>query len=266
MQCAAGLTVREKWRSKTHAGGGKEPNWNDKHSFNVVEGDDRLNVQVYDEDSGKDDLIGSVSIDLNTLFQRGTRDEFFPLTTSTGKNAGEIRVVLQFQPQGSAASSGAPISNPYNTPAATAPSPGAPPAGYGAPPANYGAPPTGAPPPGYGAPPPGYGAPPPGYGAPPPGYGAAPPGYNIMQQAPPPGYGAPYGVVRPGVYGGQMQMGMAAGYPPIPGAIGVMKHGKFKHGKLKQKGGLLSIEFFWCPTNLTRVSQVSKRPNLRREK
>jgi len=120
--------------------------------------------------------------------------------------------------------------------------------------------------PGYGAPPAGYGAPPPGYGAPPPGYGAAPPGYNIMQQAPPPGYGAPYGVVRPGVYGGQMQMGMAAGYPPIPGAIGVMKHGKFKHGKLKQKGGLLSIEFFWCPTNLTRVSQVSKRPNLRREK
>jgi hypothetical protein len=98
-----------------------------------------------------------------------------------------------------------------------------------------------------------------------------------MQQAPPPGYGTPYGVVRPGVYGGQMQMGMAAGYPPIPGAIGVMKHGKFKHGKLKQKGGLLSIEFFWCPTNLsieffwcptnlTRVSQVSKRPNLRREK
>ena len=158
MQCAAGLTVREKWRSKTHANGGRTPSWNDKHTFNVVEGDDRLNVQVYDEDSGKDDLIGSVCIDLNSVYQRGTRDEFFPLTTTTGKPAGEVRVVLQFQ-----GSSGAPP-------------PGAPPPGYGAPP------------PGYGAPPPGYGGPPPGYGGPP---GAPPPGYGAPPGAPPPGYVSP---------------------------------------------------------------------------
>ena len=37
----------------------------------------------------------------------------------------------------------------------------------------------------------------------------------------------PPGYVRPGVYSGQVQMGMASGgYPMIPGAIGGVKHGK----------------------------------------
>ena len=144
IQCAAGLTVREKWRSKTHNNGGKTPSWNEKKTFNVVEGDDRLMLQCYDDDAGKDDLVGSVAIDLNQLYQRGTRDEWFSLQTTNGRPAGEIRLVLQFQPQG-----GVPAG-----------APGA----YGAPPPQAA----------YGAPPPGYAAPPPGYGAPPPpqpGYG-----------------------------------------------------------------------------------------------
>jgi hypothetical protein len=60
-------------------------------------------------------------------------------------------------------------------------------------------------------------------------YGAPASGY-------PPQY--PPGAVRPGVYGGQVQMGMAAGgYPMIPGAIGVVKH-----GKLKMKGELCGLD------------------------
>ena len=78
-QLAAGANVRSKWRCKTHNGGGKNPSWNDRHNFDVVEGDDRIQAQVYDEDSASDDLIGSTSIDLNTVFQRGMRDEWFPL-------------------------------------------------------------------------------------------------------------------------------------------------------------------------------------------
>jgi hypothetical protein len=183
VQCAAGLTIRDKWRSKTHAGGGKTPSWNEKHTFNVVEGDDRLNIQVYDEDTGKDDLIGSVCIDLNSLYQRGTRDEFFPLTTTTGKPAGEIRVVLQFQSQGGAP--GAPPPNPYGAP------PGAPPPGYGAP--------TGAPFPGYGAPPGGQPRAPPG-GLPPNPYSSAP-----AQQYAAPGYPPlPHGAPGAAVYGGNV--------------------------------------------------------------
>ena len=78
-QLAAATNVRAKWRCKTHAGGGKNPSWNDRHNFDLVEGDDRIQAQVYDEDTGSDDLIGSASIDLNQVFQRGMRDEWFPL-------------------------------------------------------------------------------------------------------------------------------------------------------------------------------------------
>jgi hypothetical protein len=62
--CHSGLNVRATWRSKTDKGGGKAPNWNEKHSFDIIEGDDRLQVQVFDEDTVSDDLIGSVVIDL----------------------------------------------------------------------------------------------------------------------------------------------------------------------------------------------------------
>jgi hypothetical protein len=42
----AGLSAKQKWRSKTHQEGGKAPRWNENHSFQVVEGDDRLQIQV----------------------------------------------------------------------------------------------------------------------------------------------------------------------------------------------------------------------------
>ncbi len=63
----SGLNARATWRSKTIKGGGKNPNWNEKRSFDVIEGDDRLQVQVYDEDTVRDDLIGSVCIGLMYL-------------------------------------------------------------------------------------------------------------------------------------------------------------------------------------------------------
>jgi hypothetical protein len=58
------------------------------------------------------------------------------------------------------------------------------------------------------------------------------------------------------VYGGQVQMGMAApGYPMIPGYIG-----KMKHGKLKMKGGCFLVMLFLF-INLKFLIQVSKRLN-----
>ena len=82
-QLAADTNVRARWRCKTHMGGGKTPSWNDRHSFDVVEGDDRIQAQCYDEDQGNsDDLIGMVSIDLNPVFDSGIRDEWFPLQAS----------------------------------------------------------------------------------------------------------------------------------------------------------------------------------------
>jgi hypothetical protein len=43
----AGSTVnRQKWRSKTHQEGGKNPAWNETHTFQINEGDDRIQIQV----------------------------------------------------------------------------------------------------------------------------------------------------------------------------------------------------------------------------
>ena len=85
----AGLSAKQKWRSKTHQEGGKAPRWNENHTFQVVEGDDRLQIQVgqsrvqphlfefdsslqcYDEDNGSDDFIGSVTVHLNQVYAQG---------------------------------------------------------------------------------------------------------------------------------------------------------------------------------------------------
>ena len=148
-QLAAATNVRAKWRCKTHANGGKNPSWNDRHNFDVVEGDDRIQAQVYDEDTASDDLIGQASIDLNTVFARGMRDEWFPLQarlsftpaihadantihqSKSGRPAGEIRVILQFTPSGGQAAA-MPGAMPGNV---RPPTYGAP---YGAPPAYGG--------------------------------------------------------------------------------------------------------------------------------
>jgi len=233
---AGAQATGKKWKSKTINKGGKNPQWNQRQDFQIIDGQDRLFIQAYDEDTGSDDFIGSVMIDLNKAYAQGMRDEWFPLMTESRKPAGEIRVVLQFQPSGH--------QQPYQQQQAPAQAyppqaaagggmgylPPAPQPGYGAPPqavnhppvqGAYGQPPAaqayGAPPPGapaYGAPPggaPAYGAPPPGaqaYGAPPgaPGYGAPP------QAAPAPGYGAP----PPAGYGQPPPQGGA--YPPQAGA------------------------------------------------
>ncbi len=89
-ELAAGANIRSQWRCKTLNNGGKNPSWNDRHNFDVMEGDDMIQAQVCDEDSiytGSDVVIGtrpcgcigSTSIDLSTVFQRGMRDEWFPL-------------------------------------------------------------------------------------------------------------------------------------------------------------------------------------------
>jgi len=42
----ASSTTRMKWRSKTHQEGGKTPKWNETHKFDIIEGDDRIQLQV----------------------------------------------------------------------------------------------------------------------------------------------------------------------------------------------------------------------------
>eukprot|EP00184_Porphyridium_aerugineum_P008413 CAMPEP_0184691510 /NCGR_PEP_ID=MMETSP0313-20130426/347_1 /TAXON_ID=2792 /ORGANISM="Porphyridium aerugineum, Strain SAG 1380-2" /LENGTH=204 /DNA_ID=CAMNT_0027149243 /DNA_START=133 /DNA_END=744 /DNA_ORIENTATION=- len=164
-------------RTRTVNNGGKNPRFMQKLSFNVnqvASQNLRLYVEVYDDDVGKDDLIGRAEIPLNSLMT-GTvtgSEQSYSLTSKSGKFAGDIVLSISFYPDnrpGVAPNApGYPLTNaptqPYGStyqPPNTAYPPGPAP-GYGAPPAQpaYG---------GYGAPPPAqYGAPQQGYGAPPP--------------------------------------------------------------------------------------------------
>mmetsp|Transcript_10324 Transcript_10324/g.21712 ORF Transcript_10324/g.21712 Transcript_10324/m.21712 type:complete len:326 (-) Transcript_10324:280-1257(-) len=228
-------------RTKTIKNGGKNCRWMQNLNFTITSAamtDMRLFVEVYDEDPGRDELVGGCEVPLHSLVNSPTsaQERSYSLTSKSGKYAGDIVIGVTFNPN--AATRGSSKTDAYGQPAYGAPA-GAygsappPPAygapqPYGAPPAPYGQPPA----PGYGAPPAAYGAPPPAYGHPPPqGYGAPPYGAPPAQygQPPPQGYGAPppYGA-PPAQYGQPPPQGYGAppygapppqyGQPPPPGA------------------------------------------------
>ncbi len=65
----------------------------------VIEGYNQLCINVYDEDVGKDDEVGSAVLDLAPVFQRGVFDGYIGLRTpNKHKPAGEIRIVVYFRP------------------------------------------------------------------------------------------------------------------------------------------------------------------------
>ncbi|KAI3659998.1 hypothetical protein MP638_000046 [Amoeboaphelidium occidentale] len=201
----------QRQRTRTVVNGGKNCYFNETFNFSITSGVNELSITVWDEDTMKNDIIGTGSLGLQQAFQTGIFDGWVSLRTAThGKPAGELKVVCYFrpiQPLGASAPYGAPPVivqpviqqvpvNPYGAPA------------YAPPQAPYGQPVYGQPAP-YGAPPVNpYGAPSPQpYGAP-----VYPP-----QQAPygQPGYmqpaQQPYGVLPP-----QQQPYGQPGYPYQP--------------------------------------------------
>jgi len=65
---------------------------------NHLTGQDKLHVDVYDKDSLKDDKIGSVTIDLQDLYQQNHIENWFTIKGKLGLLAhGEIHLVLDYQ-------------------------------------------------------------------------------------------------------------------------------------------------------------------------
>ena len=65
---------------------------------NHLVGQDILHVDVYDEDSVKDEKIGSIQIDLNDLYTRGHIDDWFELTGRFNLTShGQIHLILDFE-------------------------------------------------------------------------------------------------------------------------------------------------------------------------
>nr|KAJ0196945.1 hypothetical protein LSAT_V11C700376110 [Lactuca sativa] len=207
--------------TRTCKDGGKNPTFQEKFVYSLVEGLRELNVTVWNSNTiTHDDFIGSGKIPLAKVLSQGFDDSSWPLQSKTGRHAGEVRLIMHYSNSNS--NSGVSCILKPGKDIAHKPSkglaPSAPPASmYSAPPPSmYSASP---PPHMYSAPPPPsmYSAPPPpaasypsqGEAYPPPG-GAYPPQGGAY---PPP---SPYSSYPPnsGVYPPAAYPPQAAPYPP----------------------------------------------------
>ncbi|XP_071691725.1 uncharacterized protein [Rutidosis leptorrhynchoides] len=202
-----------KSRTRTCTDGGKNPAFQEKFVYTLIEGLRELNVNVWNSNTiRRDDFIGSGKVQLAKAISQGFDDSTWPLQSKSGRHAGEVRLIIHY----SSANKPAKPSISHGTPAPTYSAPQA--SHYSAPPPPY---PSGSYPPpatatpyapvaGYPAQSP-YPAYPPNTGAyPPSSYppnsGAYPPSHYPPQAA---SYGQPYGQpYPPNPYGSQ--------YPPGP--------------------------------------------------
>ena len=186
------------FRTKTHNNGGKNPSWYDEFEYYRTT-EDTLYAYVNDDDVGKDDLVGSGTLDLKPICSGMNFASYIKLFYH-GKESGELYLEVMFYPGMTVASTSVAVGYVPQTGYAVAPQAAympAQPMSYPTYVPNYpgsapGYPPMYAPttaPPTYN---PGY---PPTYAPP-----AGPPAYPAPYQAPPgympgqpmqPGYGAP---------------------------------------------------------------------------
>ena len=93
------MTCREEeWKSSVADGQGKKPKWQNEHFDITVHylGDD-LHFKVFDDDPGKDDVVGEGSTKLSALVHDHGIDEWFTIQYK-GKDAGKIHLKCHYQP------------------------------------------------------------------------------------------------------------------------------------------------------------------------
>ncbi|KAL1812008.1 U1 small nuclear ribonucleoprotein C [Daucus carota subsp. sativus] len=183
-----------KFSTRTCTDGGKNPTFQEKFVFTLIEGLRELTVVVWNSNTVTfDDLIGSGRIQLSKVLSQGYDDGSYSIQSKTGRYSGEVRVIMHFSN----------VSKPAKNHASSAPyagSPVPPPSGYGYPPPASS---------GYGYPPPAAAAP---YPAPASGYPPSPAYPAYPQNAapyPPTPFPPPHSAAYP-----PTPFPPPAGYPP----------------------------------------------------
>ncbi|KAK6159272.1 hypothetical protein DH2020_006586 [Rehmannia glutinosa] len=170
-----------KFRTRTCTDGGKNPTFQEKFVFTLIEGLREFSVVVWNSNTLTfDDFIGTGKIQLQKVLSQGYDDSAWPLQDKRGRHAGEVRLIMHYanasKPATSHAPSAAPSAPPYaGTPAPQVPLYSAPPPGGSYPPTSY------PPPPLYPSYAPNAGYPPSPYHQPP----AYPPTYPPTSSYPP---------------------------------------------------------------------------------
>ncbi|KAI3774713.1 hypothetical protein L1987_49273 [Smallanthus sonchifolius] len=169
-----------KSRTRTCTDGGKNPTFQEKFVYTLIEGLRELNVYVWNSNTIKhDDFIGSGKVQLAKALSQGFDDSSWPLQSKTGRHAGEVRLIIHYTNANKPVSSHGSVAQPHGAPQASL---------YSAPPPH---PSVSYPPPAAAAPylpAGGYPAPSP-YPSYPPNSGGYPPSPFLPQAAP---YGQTY--------------------------------------------------------------------------
>ncbi|XP_047950715.1 elicitor-responsive protein 3 [Salvia hispanica] len=128
-----------KFRTRTCTDGGKNPTFQEKFVFTLIEGLRELSVVVWNSNTLTfDDFIGTGKVPLQKVLSEGYDDTAWPLQDKRGRHAGEVRLIMHFSNAKKAAKSHTPSAPSYsNAPPYSAPPPVAsfpqasyPPSGY----------------------------------------------------------------------------------------------------------------------------------------
>ncbi|KAK4749951.1 hypothetical protein SAY87_027400 [Trapa incisa] len=103
-----------KVRTRTCTDGGKNPTFQEKFVFSLIEGLREINIAVWNSNTlSFDDFIGSGKAQLQKVLSQGFDDCAWPLQTKTGRHAGEARLILHYANAIKPGTSSAPSAPPY---------------------------------------------------------------------------------------------------------------------------------------------------------
>lgn len=106
-----------KFRTTTCTDGGRNPTFQEKFVFSLIEGLREINVTVWNSNTVTyDDFIGNGKIQLAKVLAEGYDDSSWSLQTKTGRHAGEVRLILHFANANRPSSSFAPSAPPFLAP------------------------------------------------------------------------------------------------------------------------------------------------------
>ncbi|XP_076881096.1 elicitor-responsive protein 3-like [Bidens hawaiensis] len=84
-------------RTRVCTDGGKNPTFQEKFVYNVVEGLRELNMNVWNSNTiSRDDFIGSGKVHLGKVLSQGYDDSSWPLHTKHGRHGGEVRLIMHY--------------------------------------------------------------------------------------------------------------------------------------------------------------------------
>lgn len=103
-------------RTRDCTDGGKNPIFQEKFVYSLVEGLRELNVSVWNRNTvTRDDFIGSGKIQLGKVLSQGYDDSSWPLHTKTGRHAGEVRLIMHYSSTNNSVNSYGSSATPYGT-------------------------------------------------------------------------------------------------------------------------------------------------------